>query len=248
MAKVTLNLSQLFIFNIVILSVTSYAIDSISDSIPLCGSLDGSLSSKDNQRIHFKDKDQGIRTVEMNGTIIGCYADPLTGASSSSNQSFTPDVSKCAVDDQTYCIKDDSYPIDYVQYLLQRHWHMLSYVFGSDMKYLYGDIIDPVVIDVETDICGYHEKIIYPTTGVRVDGTELYIINTPEHKQGIDVSICEHKFNPCHMTKSFPADVRTECQQRYVYRELLALSPQGVPIKDKFKFPAFCMCTIITQQ
>lgn len=241
MEDFTLKMSHLLILNLFILSVMSYAVD----PIPLCSALDGSLSSKDEHRIYYKDKDYGITTIEVNGTIFGCYPDPLTvDASSATNRSFTPDLSKCADHHEIFCIKDDSYPIDYIQHLLRKHWHVLSYAFGSDAQVFNENIIDPVVAEVETDVCESRDEIVYPTIGQTTDGTNLYILNTPEQKQGVSISACENQHQPCQMAERFPNHYRTECQQHYIYRELLALSPDGVPVKEKFQFPAFCTCTL----
>lgn len=232
----------LFIFNLLILSVMSYAVD----PIPLCSAMDGSISTQDNHRIYYKDKDHGITTIEVNGTIIGCYPDPLTAdASPITNQSFTPDSTKCSDHNQVFCIKDNSYPLEYIQYLLRKHWHLLSYVFGSDSQVIHETFLDLVVSNIETDICDSRENIFYPTIGQKADGSYLYIFNTPEHKQGVSGSICENQSQPCRMSEHFPKNYHTECKQHYVYRELLALSPEGVPIKDKFKFPAFCTCSMV---
>lgn len=240
MEEFTLKISHLFILNLFILSVMSYAVDPIS----LCSALDGSLASTDDHRIFYKDKDFGITTIEVNGTIVGCYPDPLTAdASATTNRSFTPDLSKCADQNEIFCTKDDTYPIDYIQHLLRKHWHILSYAFGSDAQVIDDNIIDPVIMEIETDVCESREEIVYPTIGQIADGTNLYILNTPEQKQGLSVNVCESQHYPCRMADNFPKYYRTECQQHYIYRELLALSPDGVPVKEKFKFPAFCTCT-----
>lgn len=106
------------------------------------------------------------------------------------------------------------------------------------------DIINRSDAFDEISLCDSREQVIYPTSGKNKNGEELYIFNTPEHKQGVRVSICRDKGEPCKMTENFPNGYRTECKQHFVYRELLSLSPEGVPIKDKFEMPACCSCSV----
>lgn len=59
----------------------------IIETTPLCGTMDGSPPPKDSDKIYFKDRAQGIRTVEVNGTIYACYPDgTMVDTASSSGQ------------------------------------------------------------------------------------------------------------------------------------------------------------------
>lgn len=224
----------------------------VMDLTPLCGTIDS--EGRDEHKIYFKDGDHGIRTVEMNGTIIGCYpnafvddnvrfggaaaAEPLPSVSMIS---FSPNINKCSGSYETFCSSGDNYPIDYIKFLLHKHWHMLSFAFHNDAIDSDEFILDGV-IETETDICKSHEEIVYPTSGKNIDGKNLYIINTPEHQQGVRISVCREKNRPCRAFEKIP--YQTKCEQRYIFREFLTLSAKGVPIKEKFKFPAFCTCKI----
>lgn len=85
MAAITLGISHLCIFNLLMLSVMANVID-----LAPCGTMDGS-PQKDSDRIYFKDRSQRIRTVEVNGTIYACYPDgtmiDTTSSSSSAENS-----------------------------------------------------------------------------------------------------------------------------------------------------------------
>lgn len=155
---------------------------------------------------------------------------------------FVPNLAKCAETNNTFCTKDDDYPIEHIQKLLRKNIHKYADVFGSDGITTYISNRNNVYDEIE--LCDYYEQLIYPTSGENIDGTQLYIFNTPDKKQGVRVAMCRTTGDPCKMTESFPNGYRTACKQQYVYRELLSLSPQGVPIKDKFKFPACCSCAV----
>lgn len=245
MTSITLKVGDLFLFGWLVTFVIAHAID----STPLCGTIDGE-SDKDDHKIYFKDNDHGIRTVELNGTIVGCFPNAFvddglrySAADDSSPvalmSSFSPDISKCAGPYEIFCSNGDNYPIDYVKYLLHKHWHMLSFAFHNDANDL--NALDSVT-GSEIDICRSSDDIIYPTSGKNMDGKNQYIINTPEHQQSVRISLCHEKSKPCKFSENIP--FKTRCEQRYVYREMLALSNNGVPIKEKFKFPAFCTCKI----
>lgn len=234
---------HLFLFGCSIVCVLAHAIDSAP---PLCGAIDG--EAKDEHKIYFRDNNRGIRTIEMNGTIVGCYPnalvvdEPRSDASLALVTSFRPNISTCAGNYDIFCSSGDNYPIDYVQFILHKHWHMLSFAFHTDA-------IDPdestaldSTVQTETKMCNSYDEIVYPTSAQNMDGKNRFIINTPEHQQGVRISICREKNEECQVSLQFL--YRTQCQQRFVYRELLALSSDGVPIKDKFKFPSFCTCKI----
>lgn len=222
-----------------------YLISCVIATLPLCGKIDGD----DEHKIYFLDNDSGIRTIEMNGTIVGCIPSARvdtdlradTGESLLTMSSFRPNITKCAGYFRSFCSSDDNYPTDYVHMLLHKHWHMLSFAFHNDVMDPDVSTID-TVIENEADICRSNDEIVYPRSGQTMNGTNLYIVNTPEHKQGVRISVCQEKNKPCQVSEKIPFP--TQCEQRYVYRELLALSTDGVPIKESFKIPSFCTCKI----
>lgn len=93
MAKITnINIYHLFISNLLILNVIAHVIE----TVPLCGTMDGSPLPKDSDKIYFKDRTLGIRTVEINGKVYACYPDGTmvdTTSSKSSESNETIDES-----------------------------------------------------------------------------------------------------------------------------------------------------------
>lgn len=79
MALIIVNVN-LCIFSLLMLSVMA----NVMKLAPLCGTMDGS-APKDSDTIHFKDKNQQIRKVEVNGTVYGCYPDGTMIKSNSSS-------------------------------------------------------------------------------------------------------------------------------------------------------------------
>lgn len=154
-----------------------------------------------------------------------------------------PNITECAEQNQTYCTKDDKYPIEYISRVLKLYAHEYDDAFSSDLTT--NDVVFRIDAIDEDYLCDSFEKVIYPTSGKRKDGTELYIFNTDDHRQGVRVSLCQKRGEPCKMTENFPIGYTTECKQQMVYRELLSLSPEtGLPVKDHFEFPACCSCAL----
>ncbi|XP_055296613.1 protein spaetzle-like [Sitodiplosis mosellana] len=271
MAVITVNVSHLCIFSLLALSVMA----NVMELTPLCGTMDG-LPPKDSDKIYFKDKNQRIRTVEVNGTTYACYSDGTMIESNSSSSAgnsgkmpingtqlndrirdekpnvtqkdasatkYIANLSRCAKKNQTFCTEDATYPLSVIEKLLRKNLNKYADYFGSD-EFYYDDITFRVDDLDEVTLCESYQEIIHPISGKNRNGEELYIFNTPQHRQGVRVSMCRDKGAPCKMTENFPNGYRTECKQQLVYRELLSLSPEGVPIKDKFEFPACCSCAV----
>lgn len=137
MSFISFQFGQLFQFICLLAFAIAHAIDSTS---PLCAAING--EAKNEHKIYFKDNEHGIRTIELNGTIVGCYPDALvinevrSDAPLASKSSFRPNISKCARNYEIFCPSGDNYPIGYVQFVLHKHWQMLSFAFHND-------VIDP---------------------------------------------------------------------------------------------------------
>lgn len=152
------------------------------------------------------------------------------------------DPNRCAEGNDTFCTKDDSYPLDLVESILQQNLNKYDYFFGSDEIPQSVVNRDSNMDDIE--LCESYTDVIYPQSGENEKGVKVFIFNTENHKQGVRVSMCKHSGKACNNIISVPNDHHTECRQEYVYKELLSISPEKAPIKDKFKFPVCCSCAV----
>lgn len=161
-------------------------------------------------------------------------------------QQFMANVAQCAMNNETFCTKNDGYPMDHIKNLLREHANKYADAFVTDVST--NDITDRVVDRIEglddEYMCESYEKVIFPTTGKTQDGRDQFIINTDEFKQGVRVSMCRRAGQPCKLSEHFPNDFKSECKQQMVYRQLLSLSSSGQPIKSHFEFPACCSCVL----
>lgn len=228
---------------------------------------------------------------------------------------FVANVSQCAESYQTFCTKNDGYPHEYMQQLLQSYLHQYNRFFdvpaiasGAESRAkthattvplleipvrkmdspitVVEDRFDepqssfdttpmmrttmrtptmmtsmrprmrPIITtptmmtsvnddsNDEIELCDTVGKVIYPTSAKSETGIDLFIFNSDDHKQGVHVTICQDVGKPCDDFVVLRNNYVSECKQQKIYRELLSLSPQGTPIKERFEFPASCTCIL----
>lgn len=145
--------------------------------------------------------------------------------------------------DRSYCQNVTNYPQSHIEKLISENLDKFVDVFGSDV--VEGDVItrDDESND-EVKLCDSYEEVIYPQSAQREDGSSWFVVNTDKHKQGIRIVRCLNAMKPCKMLDNFPNNYRSECKQNYVFREMIALTPEGAAEKEKFKFPACCSCVL----
>ncbi|PNF19962.1 hypothetical protein B7P43_G09966 [Cryptotermes secundus] len=153
---------------------------------------------------------------------------------------FTPEVSgqqpKCA-DEDGFCESADNYPVDYVRRIFQNEAN--SYIFGSDLM----DVNLRINPDEEVSLCPSMEQVVYPKVAQNKDDKWLYIINQETYFQGIRIEKCA-KQGSCTFAENFPNGYTTSCQQKYIYRKLIALGEDGRPVTDSFRLPSCCSCVV----
>lgn len=178
---------------------------------------------------------------------------------------FVANVSVCAENHQTFCTKNDDYPLEYIQKLLYKlppEYERFFYpqgvprnskspdeaaeveksagggIAGNDDQYDVAEGDDPI------EMCDTYEKVIYPTSGTTQTGDGLFIFNTDDHKQGVHIEMCQNAGKACDDFVILRNNYRSECKQQKIYRELLSLSPEGKPTTERFEFPASCTCVL----
>jgi len=148
---------------------------------------------------------------------------------------------KCA-NGSTFCEEIDNYPTAHVDLVLKTNAHKYEDLFGAD-------ILPEVIgnrnngIDEEESLCKSQERVIHPQAGQTRDNTWMYIVNQQNYTQGVRVEECTHT-KECDMTNNFPLGYITKCKQKFIYRQLLAISDNGDTVKELFKLPSCCQCVL----
>ena len=140
----------------------------------------------------------------------------------------------------TYCETVDTYPKDAVNRAIQRN---------ESIKYLESvDIIDlsPVEERIgQTDdisLCMSMEHLIFPQSAKNKDSEWKFVANQENFKQGVRIEKCSRENTSCTSIGSLAAGYRTNCKQKYVYRELASVMTNGTIAPDVFLFPSSCCC------
>lgn len=173
---------------------------------------------------------------------------------------FVANVSQCAENHQSFCTKNDDYPLEYIQKLLHRLPPEYERFFYSkpaddahDVEKSAGGVVripigddqyDEAERDDPIEMCDTYEKTIFPVSGTTQTGDGLFIFNTDDHKQGVHIEMCQDAGKACDDFVILRNNYRSECKQQKIYREMLSLSPQGKPITERFEFPASCTCVL----
>ncbi|XP_049805379.1 uncharacterized protein LOC126248444 isoform X1 [Schistocerca nitens] len=161
---------------------------------------------------------------------------------------FTPkeDVKNCSEDGTSICDKNvRDYPYHYIEEVIANSAYDFSSYFQDD--HIYEDVATRIDADANDDsVCDSEETVLYPKVGQNADDRTLFIVNNDgNYKQGVRVEKCRRKEqSPCDPKLVVPTGFKTHCKQKYIYRKLLALQPNGEPVPDNFRIPSCCSCYI----
>lgn len=150
---------------------------------------------------------------------------------------FRPQVS-CHND--TFCSVADNYPAAYVDEVLKKN---------ESLKYL--SVVDGMPEELalrsklnlrDSPLCDTYEEVVYPTVAVNKDNEWMFVVNNQNLQQGVRIERCVQEDVDCNLIDSFATGYKTTCKQKYIYRQLIAVSQGGHIVPMYFKFPASCCC------
>lgn len=96
----------------------------------------------------------------------------------------------------------------------------------------------------EIQLCESRTELECPESGKNKKGEDRFIFQGRDKKQCFRISKCMKPDEACNSIVSVPNNHRTSCKQEYVYHEFLTATHDGTVIKDKFKFPVCCLCSV----
>ncbi|XP_014485944.1 PREDICTED: protein spaetzle-like isoform X2 [Dinoponera quadriceps] len=141
-------------------------------------------------------------------------------------------------EDSTFCENVSQYPTQLVDLALQQN-SSLKFLMNVDVVDIAQRINDS---PDEIALCTASERLVYPQTAKSTRKEWLYVVNQDSYKQGVRVEVCSDQDGHCNVIDGFSNNYQTFCKQKYVARELVALSPNGAAVLDTFLFPASCCC------
>ncbi|ODN06406.1 Protein spaetzle [Orchesella cincta] len=132
-----------------------------------------------------------------------------------------------------YCTEIDSYPRSFFNQILNK-------TLSPDIfKNIFGETTDNKTV----------EHTIYPKAAQNRKGKFMYIVNHDEYLQGIRVETCTKERDTCNMfdeqgLEGHLPGYTSICKQKYIYKKLLAFTPDGKAMPDTFRLPSCCVCHI----
>ncbi|KAK2575780.1 hypothetical protein KPH14_007165 [Odynerus spinipes] len=144
----------------------------------------------------------------------------------------------------TFCEDTPYYPIDLVSSALTKHESLKNLAIVDSV----GDITQRIDVSDEAPLCVSTEQVIYPKTAETVGGSWLFIAQLQQQNftQGVRIEQCVEESKPCRVIDGFASGYETKCKQRYIYRQLAAITMNGVT-SELFRFPSSCCCTVTLQ-
>lgn len=149
-------------------------------------------------------------------------------------------VANCDHKMQTFCEDVPNYPEDFVNQALTKNASLLHYAYEDVLE------IAPRTDTNEDRLCVSLERIIRPKAGQNSKDEWRYILQSKQSNfyQGVRVETCMEDNIKCRLIDGFAEGYITTCKQKYIYRELSAISDDGNIIRDYFRFPASCCCHV----
>ncbi|KAK3914915.1 Protein spaetzle [Frankliniella fusca] len=141
----------------------------------------------------------------------------------------------------TFCTDIDNYPENYLQSMLRSALVPYKEYFGKD-EIPIGNISQRIDSNEGTPLCPYQEQVVYPKVAKNKEDKWRYIVNQDNYVQGVRVEYCSDDTKSCELADNFPYGYKTTCRQKYIFRKLVALHPEGNTQTDMFKLPSCCSC------
>ncbi|XP_014483415.1 PREDICTED: protein spaetzle-like isoform X2 [Dinoponera quadriceps] len=142
---------------------------------------------------------------------------------------------------KNFCENVPNYPTDLVNHILSSNPSLMNLATEDAVE-----IISHRIDSGDSELCNFSVGLINPRSAKNINDDWLFIVQSPESNftQAIRVEICEDE-KPCLKVNGFALGFQTKCRQKYIYRQLTALSHESNLIRDLFPIPASCCCHAI---
>lgn len=144
---------------------------------------------------------------------------------------------------QTFCEDVTNYPTEFVTRALAKDASLMHYMNTDRIDAAIAHRIDSID---EKSLCVSSERLIRPTSVRNINNEWLFIVQSEESNftQAIRIETCEEEGSSCRLIDGFAEEYTTMCKQKFIYRQLLAISENDKIVRDFFQFPASCCCHV----
>ncbi|XP_066581468.1 uncharacterized protein [Prorops nasuta] len=140
---------------------------------------------------------------------------------------------------KTYCEDAPYYPEDVVNTAVRMD-SSLPNLATVDIT----EVVQRFDITDDTPLCLSTEQVIYPKSAESRRKEWLFVVNQANFTQGVRIETCMEENSECKIFDSFAEGYKTMCKQKYIYRQLAAVSVDGKVIPEMFRFPSSCCCHV----
>lgn len=162
---------------------------------------------------------------------------------------------RSSVDSRGYLGEDiNDYPEEEINNILRRTPVIMKELFNvrdtpldpannlTDRVSSYSSATDGLV---EENVCRAIVRYVYPREARRFN-TRVYVPNTSEFVQVIQVDVCENPNTACgYVQDNLPYGLESSCTQKYSFKRLMYLdSRRGRMSSDVFRYPSCCSCYV----
>ncbi|KAI4502163.1 hypothetical protein M0802_002845 [Mischocyttarus mexicanus] len=141
----------------------------------------------------------------------------------------------------TFCERVLNYPEEIINNAIQQN-SSIQFLATTDVI---PDVVKRIGLD-DTPLCSSTEQIIYPRSAENKNKEWFLIVNQDNFKQGVRIEECSSNENSkCSViSENLNNGYKTTCKQKYIYRQMAAVSKNGNVNPDMFRFPSSCCCQI----
>ncbi|XP_032671806.1 protein spaetzle 5-like [Odontomachus brunneus] len=145
---------------------------------------------------------------------------------------------------KNFCLNDPYYPNDFINKMLSDN--------PSLMNYATIDAVETIShrIDVGEDLlCESKVELINPRSAKNIENDWLFIVQSEKSNftQSIRIEYCGMEDTACQIIGDF-SGYKTKCKQKFIYRQLTAISHKGEIVHELFPIPASCCCHLIKDE
>ncbi|XP_030760477.1 uncharacterized protein LOC115885648 isoform X3 [Sitophilus oryzae] len=172
------------------------------------------------------------------------FPEDLTKSKPKTGSISRDDIMSNCTEQMPLCEYAVSYPHEHLKIVLTRNT-IYKELFGEDESPEVSNRIGEVDDDIY--MCRATSTTIFPKQGLNRNNQWKYIINQDDRdfRQGVRIEQCKNFGLGCDIPGQNPLNLfgyRTYCKQKYIYRRLLSVSGDGMPIPDTFRIPSACCC------
>ncbi|XP_015180467.1 PREDICTED: protein spaetzle isoform X2 [Polistes dominula] len=141
----------------------------------------------------------------------------------------------------TYCERVYDYPEETINNAIQQN-SSIQFFATTDVL---PDITKRIGVG-NTPLCASNEKIIYPRSAESKTKEWFVIVNQDNFKQGVRIETCGSNENSMCNIKgmSLAEGYKSTCKQKFIYRQMAAISKDGKIFPEMFRFPSSCCCHV----